>query len=63
MLLVDTGMPANYTDYSTFIGTDNIAAGKAGGKALIKLLKKGDKVVLMDGAPGNPIDDRALRRR
>jgi ribose transport system substrate-binding protein len=54
VLLVDTGMPANYTDYSTFIGTDNIAAGKAGGEALIKLLKKGDKVLLIDGAPGNP---------
>ena len=54
VLLVDTGMPANYTDYSTFIGTDNIAAGKAGGAALVKLLKKGDKALLLDGAPGNP---------
>jgi ribose transport system substrate-binding protein len=54
VLLVDTGMPANYTDYSTFIGTDNIAAGKAGGEALVKLLKKGDKALLLDGAPGNP---------
>lgn len=54
VLLVDTGMPEKYTDYSSFIGTDNIAAGKAGGEALAKQLKKGDKVLLLDGAPGNP---------
>ena len=54
VLLVDTGMPAQFTDYSTFIGTDNIAAGRAGGQALAKNLKKGDKVILLEGAPGNP---------
>jgi len=54
VILVDTGMPASFTDYVTFIGTDNIAAGKAGGKALAAQLKKGDKVILLDGAPGNP---------
>ncbi len=54
VILVDTGMPASFTDYVTFIGTDNIAAGRAGGKALADLLKKGDKVLLIDGAPGNP---------
>jgi len=54
VILVDTGMPASFTDYVTFIGTDNTAAGKAGGKALAAVLKKGDKVLLLDGAPGNP---------
>lgn len=54
VLLVDTGMPAKFTDFASFIGTDNVAAGKAGGEALVKLLKKGDKVLLLDGAPGNP---------
>jgi len=54
VILVDTGMPANFTDYATFIGTDNISAGKIGGKALLAQLKKGDKVLLLDGAPGNP---------
>lgn len=54
VILVDTGMPESFTDYTTFIGTDNIAAGKAGGAALAKLLKAGDKVVLIDGAPGTP---------
>lgn len=54
VLLVDTGMPEKFTDYSSFIGTDNIAAGRAGGEALANVLKKGDKVLLLDGAPGNP---------
>jgi ribose transport system substrate-binding protein len=54
IILVDTGMPESFTDYSSFIGTDNLAAGKAGGEALAKQLKKGDKVLLIDGAPGNP---------
>jgi ribose transport system substrate-binding protein len=59
VILVDTGMPASFTDYVTYIGTDNLAAGKAGGKALAAVLKKGDKVLLLDGAPGNPsMNDR-----
>ena len=59
VILVDTGMPASFTDYVTYIGTDNLAAGKAGGKALAAVLKKGDKVILLDGSPGNPsMNDR-----
>lgn len=54
VILVDTGMPEGFTDYVTFIGTDNFAAGKAGGEALAKVMKKGEKVLLLDGAPGNP---------
>ena len=54
VLLVDTGMPEKFTNYDTFIGTDNFAAGRAGGEALAKVLKPGDKVLLLDGAPGNP---------
>lgn len=54
VILLDTGMPEKFTDYSAFIGTDNLAAGKVGGEALAKVLKKGDKVVLLDGQPGNP---------
>jgi ribose transport system substrate-binding protein len=54
VILVDTGMPASFTDYASFIGTDNTAAGKKGGEALAAVLKKGDKVFLIDGAPGNP---------
>jgi ribose transport system substrate-binding protein len=53
VILVDTGMPASFTDYATFIGTDNLSAGRLGGQALAGLLKKGDKVILLDGTPGN----------
>lgn len=61
VLLVDTVLPEKYTDYSTFIGTDNIAAGKLGGETLAKLLKKGDKVVLIDGTPGNPATNDRIK--
>ncbi len=54
VILVDTGMPAGFNDYASFIGTDNLAAGKAGGQALAALLKPGSKVLLLYGAPGNP---------
>ncbi|WP_319497868.1 sugar ABC transporter substrate-binding protein [uncultured Cohaesibacter sp.] len=54
VLLVDTGMPEGFDAYDSFIGTDNFAAGQAGGAALVKVLKPGDKVLLLDGAPGNP---------
>jgi len=54
VILVDTGMPDACTAYATFIGTDNMAAGRAGGKALTAILKQGDKVLLLAGAPGNP---------
>jgi ribose transport system substrate-binding protein len=54
VILVDTGMPDTCTAYATFIGTDNMAAGRAGGKALTSVLKQGDKVLLLAGARGNP---------
>ena len=54
VILIDSGMPESFTDYVTFIGTDNLAAGQAAGKALAAVLKKGDNVILLDGAPGNP---------
>ena len=53
VLLVDTGMPEGFTDYLTFIGTDNYSAGKKGGEALAALVTQGDKVALLDGTPGN----------
>jgi ribose transport system substrate-binding protein len=54
VILVDTTMPESYTDYKSFIGTTNYNAGKQAGEALVAKLAKGDKVVLIDGAPGNP---------
>ncbi len=60
VILVDTGMPDKFKDYTTYIGTDNFSAGKMGGEALAKLLKPGDKVLLLDGTPGNPSMNRRI---
>lgn len=52
VILLDTDV--DWASKASFIGTTNVNAGKQGGEALAKALKKGDKVVLIDGAPGNP---------
>src|SRR3990172_11864879 len=52
VILVDTDVA--WPSKATFIGTTNVNAGKQGGQYLSTLLSKGDKVVLIDGAPGNP---------
>ncbi len=52
VVLIDTDV--DWPSKATFIGTTNFTAGKQGGEYLTKHLKKGDKVVLIDGAPGNP---------
>jgi len=52
VVLIDTDV--DWPAKATFIGTTNVTAGKQGGKYLASLLNKGDKVVLIDGAPGNP---------
>ncbi|WP_320130641.1 sugar ABC transporter substrate-binding protein [uncultured Sphaerochaeta sp.] len=54
VILVDTPMPDGFTDYATFIGTENYAAGKLGAEAIIKKVGKSGKVVIIEGAPGNP---------
>ncbi|GED17170.1 sugar ABC transporter substrate-binding protein [Aneurinibacillus migulanus] len=59
VLLVDSD--ANWTDKTAFIGTDNTTAGKTGGEALAKMLKKGDKVALIAGALGNPATDERIK--
>ena len=38
---------------STFAGTDNKAAGKSGGQAMVKLIGKGKKIGLIAGLAGN----------
>lgn len=38
---------------STFAGTDNKAAGKSGGEAMVKLIGKGKKIGLIAGLAGN----------
>jgi ribose transport system substrate-binding protein len=59
VLLVDSD--ADWGDKTTFIGTDNATAGKIGGEALAKMLKKGDKVALIAGALGNPASDQRIK--
>lgn len=59
ILLIDTD--AKFKGKITFIGTDNITAGRTAGKELAKRLKKGDKIALIGGALGNPSIDQRLK--
>jgi ribose transport system substrate-binding protein len=57
VLLVDTNIP-NWDGAETFIGTDNVEAGRQGGDFI---LSQGDsgKIAFIAGVPGNPsTDDR-----
>jgi ribose transport system substrate-binding protein len=54
VILVDTPMIEGFTDYATFIGTENYMAGKLGAEAIVKKIGKTGKVVIIEGAPGNP---------
>jgi ribose transport system substrate-binding protein len=58
-LFLDTDAP--WPQKTTYIGTDNITAGKTGGEALATVLQKGDKVALICGALGNPTTDERMR--
>ncbi|MBM7646574.1 ribose transport system substrate-binding protein [Scopulibacillus daqui] len=55
ILLVDTD--ADWDDKTSFLGTDNVTAGRQAGNLLAQKLKPGDKVVLIDGALGNTATD------
>lgn len=59
VLLIDTD--ADFSDKTSFIGTDNLTAGKEGGKLLASKLKKGDKVALISGALGNTAMDQRIK--
>jgi ribose transport system substrate-binding protein len=54
VIVIDTPMPSDFTNYVTYIGSDNVAIGKAGAEAMVKALPKNAKVFLIEGAPGNP---------
>jgi ribose transport system substrate-binding protein len=54
VILVDTPMPEDFTNFATFIGTENYAAGKLGGEAMVKALGRKGNAVVIEGAPGNP---------
>ncbi len=51
VLLVDTDI-TDWDGKATFIGTDNIAAGKAAGKYVAEKLPSGSRVALLEGIPG-----------
>lgn len=59
VLLIDSD--ADFEGKTTFIGTDNHTAGREGGKLLASMLQKGDKVVLISGALGNPATDSRIK--
>ncbi len=56
VVLVDTPMPEGFTNYDSYVGTENFQAGIQGAESLIASMngKKGVNVVLIEGAPGNP---------
>ncbi|MHA6259782.1 sugar ABC transporter substrate-binding protein [Sporosarcina sp. CAU 1771] len=59
VLLLDTD--ADWSDKTTFIGTDNITAGNLGGEFLASLLSPGDKVAIIGGALGNTASDERMK--
>lgn len=59
VLLVDTD--ADWSDKTTFIGTDNLTAGKIGGEFLASLLAPGDKIAIIGGALGNSATDERVK--
>lgn len=59
VLLIDSD--AGFDGKTTFIGTENFTAGQEGGKLLASMLEKGDKVVLIEGALGNPATDDRIK--
>jgi ribose transport system substrate-binding protein len=58
--VIDTPLPASYTDYLTYIGSNNYQIGVLGAQEMLKVLPKGGKVTILEGAPGNvAMTDRA----
>jgi len=56
VILVDTPMPEGFTNYDSYVGTENFQAGVKGAESLIASMngQKDVNVVLIEGAPGNP---------
>ncbi|MDR3334792.1 MAG: sugar ABC transporter substrate-binding protein [Treponema sp.] len=60
VVIVDTPMPADFQNYITYIGSNNYQIGVIGAQEMLKVLTKGAKVLVLEGAPGNPsMTDRA----
>ncbi|MDR1785875.1 MAG: sugar ABC transporter substrate-binding protein [Spirochaetaceae bacterium] len=56
VVVIDTPMPDDYStdNYVTYIGSNNYQIGVMGAKEMLKVLPKGGKVLVLEGAPGNP---------
>ena len=52
--VIDTPMPEGFTEYVTFIGSNNYQIGVLGAQEMLKVLPSGSKVTILEGAPGNP---------
>ncbi|KMY50993.1 sugar ABC transporter substrate-binding protein [Peribacillus loiseleuriae] len=59
ILLIDSDV--DFAGKTSFIGTENHTAGMEGGNLLASMLQKGDKVVLISGALGNPATDERIK--
>jgi ribose transport system substrate-binding protein len=60
VVVIDTPMPAAYTSAVTYIGSNNYQIGVLGAKEMLKNLKSGNRVLVLEGAPGNvAMTDRA----
>ncbi|MDR2786738.1 MAG: sugar ABC transporter substrate-binding protein [Treponema sp.] len=55
VILIDTPMPETFTDYVTFIGTENYSTGVQVAAEIMTQIPLGSKVVIIEGAPGNPV--------
>ena len=54
VILIDTPMPEGFTGYVTFIGTENYTAGVQAAAEIMTQIPLGSRVVIIEGAPGNP---------
>jgi len=52
--VIDTPMPPDYSDFLTYIGSNNYQIGVLGAQEMLKALPAGAKVTILEGAPGNP---------
>jgi ribose transport system substrate-binding protein len=60
VIVIDSPMPTDFENYVTFIGSNNYQIGVIGAQEMIKALQPGAKVLILEGAPGNPtMTDRA----
>ena len=60
VVVIDSPMPPDFDNYVTFIGSNNYNIGVVGAEEMLKVLNKGAKVLILEGAPGNPtMTDRA----